>query len=103
MARSPSSIALPRFALSDDKPVVVQTIYVRKIKEGGLKINKASSSLPFVTLDVATQTDGFVYAVAVKFDKSKLTGPGDYKGTIRIETNDAEVPVIEIPIQGKAD
>ena len=100
---TPSTIALPRFFLKDDRPVAVQTIYVRKIKDGGLKINKVSSSLPFVTVDVTAQAEGSIYAVAVKFDKTKLTGPGDFKGTIRIETNDVEVPLIEIPIQGTVD
>ena len=100
---TPATIAIPRFFLNDERPVSVQTIYVRKIKDGGLKLNRVSSSLPYVTVDVSIQAEGSLYVIAVKLDKSKLTGPGDIKGMIRIETNDAEVPLIEIPVQGKAD
>ncbi|PYP89656.1 MAG: hypothetical protein DMF61_03020 [Blastocatellia bacterium AA13] len=100
---SPDIISIPRMTLADERPLIVPPIYVRKIKDGGLKINKVSSSLPFISTNVTSQIEGSTYMIALSFDKAQIKKAGDYKGIIRIETNDPEVPVIEIPIQVKFD
>lgn len=75
-------------------------IYVRKIREGGLQIKKATTTLPFLKLDVITENEGSFYQVRMTIDKSKVSGPAEFTGAIRIETNDLETPVIEIPVVG---
>lgn len=97
---SPASIILPGLSLASDiASINLPMIYVRKVREGGLKIKSVTSTLPFLNLQLATETEGQFYTVRITLDKSKITGPGDYKGTIRIETNDAESPVMEVPFQ----
>ncbi|HWP42319.1 MAG TPA: hypothetical protein VNO14_03720 [Blastocatellia bacterium] len=97
---SPASIVMPKLSLANDvASITIPMIYVRKVREGGLKINKVSSSLPFLTLQVVTETEGQFYTVRMKFDKSKITGTGDFNGVIRIETNDAQNPVLEVPFK----
>lgn len=98
---TPSTITLPRVALAADPASInLPVIYVRKLREGGLKIKAVSSTIPFITLALGTQSEGQVYTVSMKYDKSKLPSPGEYRGKIVIETNDLESPVIEVPVQG---
>ena len=75
-------------------------IYVRKLRGGGLKINSVSSTLPFLTLTLSTDTEGQIYTLKVTLDRSKITTPGEFKGKILIETNDPDTPVLEVPVQG---
>jgi hypothetical protein len=97
---SPASIILPKLPLASDVASInLPVIYVRKVREGGLKIAKVSSTLPFLNLQLVTETEGQFYTVRITLDKSKITGTGDFKGTIRIETNDAQNPVLEVPFQ----
>ena len=85
---------------ADSSEMSIPPIYVRKLREGGLKVNNVSSTLPFLSFVVATETEGQTYTVTVRIDKSKVTTPGEFKGKIRIETNDPDSPVLEVPVQG---
>lgn len=97
---SPASIMLPRLPLASDLASInLPMIYVRKVREGGLRIKSVTSTLPFLNLQAATETEGQFYTIRITINKSKITGAGDFKGTIRIETNDAQSPVLEVPFQ----
>jgi len=97
---SPASIIMPTLAIASDISAINwPVIYVRKVKETGLKIKSFSSTLPFLKLDLITDTDGQVYRIHFTLDKDKIK-LGDFKGTIHIETNDADLPSIDVPVQG---
>jgi hypothetical protein len=97
---TPTSITLPVIPLeADPATLTLPSIYVRKIREGGLKIKTVYTSLPFLKLSVTGQVEGQVYKIDMRFDKQYVQ-KGVFKGTIHIETNDPDLPVIEVPIQG---
>jgi len=96
---TPNTINLPRFPLSGDvSKMFVPVVYVRKIRDGGLKVNSVSSSLPFLKVDVTKQVEGEQYTLHLTLDKSQIQAPGEFHGKIRVETNDAETPVLEIQV-----
>ena len=97
---SPTLIKMPTLpSTADLSPITWPTIYVRKVREQGLKIKNYSTDLAFLKLDLLTETEGQVYKIQLTLDKSKIK-PGDFKGTIRIETNDPDSPLLEVPVQG---
>jgi hypothetical protein len=92
---------LPQMSSAQDLSAVsLPLIYVRKLRGGGLKVSGVSSTLPFLTLTLTTDTEGQIYTLRVTLDRSKITTPGEFKGKIRIETNDPDTPVLEVPVQG---
>lgn len=99
---TPSSVVVPALPATgvDVAAVRLPSIYVRKLREGGLKLNNVVSSLPFIKVNVRTETEGQVYVIELVVDKAKITGAGEYRGKIRIETNDAESPVFEVSVYG---
>jgi hypothetical protein len=97
---NPSALYLKPISLTADLSQLDYTIWIRKVRETGLEIKSVSSTLPFIKLDVIQEAAGQVYSIHLKFDKAKVAAPGPFSGTIRIETNDVDVPVIEIPISG---
>ena len=97
---SPTSIIMPRLpSASDLSAISWPMIYVRKLRQGGLKIKSFSSTLPFLKLELLTETEGQVYKIRLTLDATKIK-PGEFKGKVRIETNDPEGLVLEVPIQG---
>jgi hypothetical protein len=97
----PSSVNFPRLTPDKDpSTVVLPVIYVRKLRDGGLKVNSVTSTLPFLKPTLSTQDEGSVYVIRLAVDKSKMEGNGAFKGTIRIETNDPDTPVLEVSVQG---
>jgi len=96
---SPTAVIVPMLPTSIDLSAIgLPKIYIRKPREGGLKIHKVTSSLDFVRTTLVTEKEGEFYTIDLKLDSQK-TKPGEYEGKIRIETNDLETPVIEIPIK----
>ena len=96
---SPQTITMPTLpAASDLSAITWPSIYVRKMREQGLQIKGYTSTLPFIKLKLVTETEGQVYKITLALDNSKIK-PGQFKGQIRVETNDPDVPVIEIPVQ----
>jgi hypothetical protein len=97
---SPPSITMPALPVTSDLSAIDwPMIYVRKVREQGLKIRSYSSTLPFIKLELLTENEGQTYKIRLTLDTSKIK-PGEFKGTVRIETNDPDVPVIEVPVQG---
>jgi hypothetical protein len=96
---TPTSIIMPALAYNDLSSINWPMIYIRKLRETGLEIKKYSSTLPFLKMELLNDSDGQIYRLKLSVDPAKAT-KGEYKGTITIETNDPDVPVIEIPIKG---
>jgi hypothetical protein len=42
--------------------------------------------------------EGEEYTLRLTLVKSQIQAPGEFHGKIRVETNDIETPVIEIPV-----
>src|SRR5262249_24898130 len=96
---TPNTITLPRFPLSGDvSKMFLPPVYVRKIRDGGLTLNSASSTLPFLKVEITKHIEGEQYILRLTLDKSQIQAPGEFHGKIRVETNDAETPVLEIPV-----
>jgi hypothetical protein len=97
----PTAINLPSMPFEvDPSTVKLPEIYVKKIREGVLKIKSVHSSLPFLRVSLIAETEGQTYKIQLTIDKGRLTEKGPFKGIIRIETNDIDASVIEIPLQG---
>lgn len=96
----PTALNVQPLSLESDLSAVnLPLIYVQKLREGGLKINSITSTLPFIKLAVETQTEGESYSIKIRFDKSLIPGVGRFSGKIRIETNDSDLSTVEVPIQ----
>jgi len=96
---TPNAINIGRVSAGSDLSIA-PVIYVRKLRDGGLKIKKVSSTLPFLKTVVGTESEGHVYTIRLSLDKSKAPPPGEFRGKIVIETNDVEAPVVEVAVQG---
>ncbi|HXG94081.1 MAG TPA: hypothetical protein VNN73_17190 [Blastocatellia bacterium] len=98
---SPTSILFPTLPASSDLSAINwPKVYVRKVREGGLKITSFSTDISFLKLNLETELEGQVYAIRLSLDQSKIK-PGAFQGKIHIETNDKDVPTIEVPVKGQ--
>lgn len=96
---SPTAIIMPVLPINAELSTIAwPAITVRKVQAGGLEIKRVSTSLAFLDLTTEAQKAGEVYQVHIKINNDKVKA-GEFKGTIRIETNDADLPVIEVPVQ----
>jgi hypothetical protein len=97
---SPPSIIMPQLPIGSDlERISWPMIYVRKIREQGLKIKSYSSTLPFLKLELFTESEGQVYRLKLSLDTTKIK-PGAFNGKVHIETNEPDLPSIDVPIQG---
>lgn len=96
---SPNSILMPPLPATPDVAAITwPAIYIRKVREQGLKVKSYSTTLPFLKLEMTTETEGQVYKIRLTLDITKIK-PGEFKGKVRVETNDPDVPLLEVPIQ----
>jgi hypothetical protein len=95
---SPTAIIMPQLPIGAELSTISwPAITIRKVRASGLEVKRVSTSLAFLDLTTETKKAGEFYEVHIKInDKVKA---GEFKGTIRIETNEADMPVIEIPVQ----
>jgi len=95
---SPTAIIMPTLPIGAELGTITwPAITIRKVQSSGLELKRVSTSLAFLDLKTETQKAGEVYQIHINInDKVKA---GEFKGTIRIETNDADMPVIEVPVQ----
>ncbi|HKS42053.1 MAG TPA: hypothetical protein VJX74_15665 [Blastocatellia bacterium] len=97
----PTSIIMPTLPMNVDlSSINWPMINVRKVQATGLQIKSYTSTLPFIKLDLLTEKEGEFYQIRLTIDNSKIK-EGDFKGKVRIETNDVNVPFIEVPVQGR--
>jgi hypothetical protein len=97
----PTSMTLQPMPVEIDlSTIALPVIDVRKIRGDGLQIKTVHSTLPFLRVNLTTEVDGQSYKIKLTIDKSRTISKGEFKGVIRIETNDPDAAVIEVPIQG---
>lgn len=97
---SPASIIMPPMSVTSDLSTISwPNIFVRRLREHGFQIKSYTSTLPFLKLELMTETEGQVYGIRLTLDTTKIK-PGEFKGNIHIETNDPDVPVVDVPVQG---
>ena len=98
---TPSSLTLPAITAEVDPATIsLPPIYVRKIRSEGLQIKSVLSTLPFLRLKTTSEAEGLTYKIEISINKAAFPAKGEFKGSIRIETNDPDSPVIEVPIHG---
>jgi len=97
---SPTAIVMPALPISPELNTITwPMIYVRKVRDKGLKIKSYTTTLPFLKLELMTETEDQVYKIRLTLDQSKIK-PGEYKGKVRVETDDPAAPFLEVPVQG---
>jgi hypothetical protein len=98
---TPTAIHLGNLPLSADiARYIVPSIYVQKVQGGGLEVKSVQSDLPFVKLETKDLVAGQRVMIQLTLDRTKAPGPGPFKGKIHIETNDQEVPSLDVTIDG---
>ena len=81
--------------------IAVRSREVRVIKAGSKDFNvtRATVDLPFMTVEVRPLKPGESMLVTVRIDPKKAK-KGKFKGTLIIETNDAQFPTFRVPVSG---
>jgi hypothetical protein len=98
---SPTTIIMPTLPSTADLGAINwPMVSIRKLQSTGLKINKFSSTLPFLKLDLLTEKEGEFYQIRMVIDSTKIK-PGDFKGVIHIETNEPSALVLDVPVSGR--
>ena len=98
---TPQAIQLPTIGQDTDvASLQLPQISIRKVRDGGLKIKNISSTLPFLNLKLAPESDGTQYGLFLSIDKSKIEKPGRYSGKITIVTNDPDSPTLNVDVNG---
>ena len=97
---SPASIIMPTLPITGDLTRITwPAVFVRKLRGDSFQIKSYTSTLPFLKLELSTEAEGQAYRLKLSIDVTKVK-PGDFKGTINIKTNDPDIPVVEVPVQG---
>jgi hypothetical protein len=71
---------------------------VRKLV-GTFHIKALSSTLGFLKLEQQAMVEGSNYLIRAYVDPAKLPKAGTYNGVLQVETDDAQVPRLEVPIK----
>ena len=101
----PESVFLGRFGISEIKGDAKaarrmgQILMVYRKGTPGFEV-KVSSDLPFLRFSLERGPDGDQWENWVWLDPEQIE-PGEIKGTIVIETNDADFPKLSLPVSGK--
>lgn len=96
---APAAIVMPVLPIGTDLATITwPTITVRKVQATGLEIKRVSTSLAFLDLTTETQKAGEVYQIHIKINNAKAKA-GEFKGTVRIDINDKDIPFLEVPVQ----
>jgi hypothetical protein len=98
---TPASLDLGESELSNLKSGGLQKtarLGVRKLV-GTFNIKSIASTLPFLKLDRQTIVEGSNYLIRVSIKPDSLPKPGPYSGLLRIETDDPQTPLVEVPVK----
>jgi hypothetical protein len=88
---------LPQPGAATDATRVSKFIWIRQM-DGGLAVRNATSTLPFVKLSIeSADPEGRQALVRVGFSSQPPSGV--HEGTLRIETNNKEVPFVEVKVK----
>ncbi|UCF18607.1 MAG: DUF1573 domain-containing protein [Gemmatimonadota bacterium] len=83
-----------------DREVISRKVVLVKKHEGqDFEVVRATTDLPFLSVEVAADKPGASYLVYVRIMKGEAER-GEFEGTLVIETNDSEVPELRLPITG---
>lgn len=82
------------------RQIQVPTIYLNKVHGDGLAVKSVTTDLPFLVIEPKAEVEGRRYTIHLSVDRSKLPGPGVFKGKVHVVTNDEEVPTLDITIDG---
>lgn len=97
---SPATLTFERVPVSDpeaDLTYLSKFVWLRLARGAGLEVKRMSSDLPFIKAQVeSTGQDGQSLVVRVGFNAKPAQGT--HSGKLKIETNNADVKVIEVPI-----
>lgn len=100
----PSSVDVGKFPLSHIRGnpqtarTVAQILMVYRKNTTDFEI-KVSSDIPFLKIESEQGPQGDRWENTIWLDPERVE-PGEFKGTIFIETNDTEVPRLEVPVAG---
>jgi hypothetical protein len=100
----PQSVFMGRYPLSEVagnqelSRSRAQTLMVYRKETTGFEI-KASSDIPFLRIESEQGPDGDRWENTIYYDVEKASA-GEVRGTIFIETNDPDVPRLEVPVWG---
>ena len=97
---TPASLDMGELELANLKSGFQKTarLGVRKLI-GTFNIKSVTATLPFLKLDRQTIVEGSNYLIKVSINPDSLPKPGPYSGLLRIETDDAQSPRVEVPIK----
>ena len=80
-----------------DVATLSKFVWVRHGVGGGLELKKLSATLPFIKVKIESVSGGG-QAHLLRVGFTDKPAAGRHAGALRIETNNQEVPVIEIPL-----
>jgi hypothetical protein len=100
LVATPASLDLGELELASWKSGAQKTARqgIRKLI-GGFNIKSISSTLPFLKFEQQTIVEGSNYLIKVSINLNSLPKPGPYSGVLRIETDDAQTPRVEVPVK----
>lgn len=100
----PKSVSMGKFDLShirgspETARTVAQILMVYRKNTTGFEI-KVTSDVPFLNIESEPGPQGDRWENTIWLDPDRVQ-PGEIEGTIFIETNDPEVPLLEVPVTG---
>ena len=97
VAANPKEINLGTVSLAADSASPIKFTWVRQYRGGAFALNKITSTLPFIKVSVEVEVADINYRLKIEVDKSKLKA-GAHKGTIKVETNNPDMPFVEIGV-----
>jgi hypothetical protein len=95
---TPASVDFGKVAASDLKNGAGRSsrVGIRKLV-GTFKIKAVTAAREFFQVQIQEVVPGSNYVIRIGIDPAKVPGPGSHDGVLRVETDDREKPVIEIP------
>lgn len=102
VAADPSTVDYGLTAFKSINRVSIRSREVLVTKAGSkdFSVTRATVDLPFMDVEVEPHKRGESVIVTVRIDP-KRARKGEFKGTLLIETNDAQFPVLRLPVTGK--
>jgi hypothetical protein len=97
---NPASLAFENLRVSDPEmeiSLVSKFLWLRSGRGAGLEIKSVTSDLPFVKVKTE-MTDASGTSITLRVGFSERPPKGTHTGKIRIETNNADMKVLEVPI-----
>lgn len=76
-------------------------VWIRQPRGASLELKKITATLPFIKIEPYEENKGQVFVLTVALDKEKRDKMtlGEHSGKLVIETNNPQVPLIEVPLK----